>query len=190
MSRETPMPKKNGFTLIEILLAGSIFMVVMIIGVASFSKSLGIQFKTAQIGETNINARFPIETLAREIRMASNLTVLNNGVAVTSPTNGRYEGNQLTITLNGQDKTYFVDTNGLLKVKDASNNPISVTSGNINVSNLQFDAYVPVAGSSIIAPHVTIQMTVSNTKELNQFILGQASIPLQTTVVLRNFSKY
>lgn len=62
--------KNRGYTLVEILIATSIFVAVVGIAVATFNSASGFQSKTQAIQETNQAARFVIEKISRDIRSA------------------------------------------------------------------------------------------------------------------------
>ena len=63
-----PPTKKKGFTLVEVILATSIFALVAIIGVIIFVNVTRIQRRIALENSLYEDGRFMMERLAREIR--------------------------------------------------------------------------------------------------------------------------
>ena len=64
-------PKLNrGFTLIEILVATSIFVGVVVIAIGSFSASTGVQRRTENIRDVGQSGRYALEKISRDIRIA------------------------------------------------------------------------------------------------------------------------
>ena len=68
---------KSGYTLVEILVATTIFVAVVGIGVATFNAASGFQSKTQAIQETNQAVRFVIEKISRDVRSADGLQQIN-----------------------------------------------------------------------------------------------------------------
>lgn len=62
--------KKNSFTLIEIVIAMSIFSIVSLAIVGAFADIVSIQRKVLGMQDVQNNARLLIESLSRELRMA------------------------------------------------------------------------------------------------------------------------
>lgn len=71
--------RNRGYTLVEILIATSIFVAVVGIAVATFNSASGFQSKTQAIQETNQAARFVIEKIARDIRSADGKQKIKSG---------------------------------------------------------------------------------------------------------------
>lgn len=67
--------RKNGFTLVEILIATSIFVVLVATVVATFGFGSDLQSKTLAIREASQNARFIIEAIARDVRLADGFEI-------------------------------------------------------------------------------------------------------------------
>ncbi|MDO8513163.1 MAG: four helix bundle protein [bacterium] len=60
----------RGYTLVEILVASTIFVSVVGMGIATYSSASGFQSKSAVIRETNQAARYAMDTIVRDIRLA------------------------------------------------------------------------------------------------------------------------
>ncbi len=67
--------KNSGFTLIEVLVAMSIFMIVISITVGIFVNGSGSQKKILEFNATQREAGYLMETISRELRMATAIDV-------------------------------------------------------------------------------------------------------------------
>jgi type II secretory pathway pseudopilin PulG len=79
------MTQRNGFTLLEILIASAIFMTVMVVAIGVFGTTLSSSSTSSQLRTTAQTARYVFESIAREIRSA-------HGLIVSAP-----DGNQTVI---------------------------------------------------------------------------------------------
>ncbi len=107
--------KKNGFTLIELIVAFFIFSVLVVIAGGSFVSALSLQRRALNIKRVEENGRFVLELMAREIRVANPIATGNNScpgagtsiLTFTHPVNGTIEyslsGNQAHRSVNGVD---------------------------------------------------------------------------------------
>lgn len=68
----------RGFTLIEVLIASAIFVILITTVVATFGFSSDLQNKTLAIREASQSARFIIEAIARDIRLADSFEIIDN----------------------------------------------------------------------------------------------------------------
>ena len=157
-------PKNNkGYTIPELLIAVAIFSIVILGAVDIFIKSIESQRELFVESEVGNNARYAMEVMAKEIRMAEN----------TSTVNGSY--NTLTITNSkGIDIVYSLDGTRI-KRKIGGINNTWITSDKIKVTNLNFfvNNWDLSAGPQ---PRITISMIVKS---------GDSEINLQTTLSLR-----
>ena len=62
--------KKNGFTLIEIIITVSIFSVIMVVAIDSFIKVIQVNRQSIQAQDMQNNIRFLYELMSKEIKMA------------------------------------------------------------------------------------------------------------------------
>jgi prepilin-type N-terminal cleavage/methylation domain-containing protein len=130
------MKKKSqlGFTLIEILIASLIFLTVILIGTSIFGAAVGNRAKANIVRATQQGARYAVEAISREVRMANVTEQYQNrlyyGFAILKTTGG--SGPVQTST--GSDKLYkgialavsYLDTDNtrterLFYVGDANN---------------------------------------------------------------------
>ena len=165
---------KKGFTLIEILVAITIFSILITIVLGIFSSTLQIRQRYNQIKEIEDNARYTMELMSREIRMAQSIDA---GEATSPPdseidfTNSFAEA----ISFCRADSTGTCDSSGDYLAK---NNTV-LTSNKVKITNLTFyvNNFDLVNGPH---PRVTISMTMSSNDD-------SVSMNFQTTVSLRNY---
>jgi prepilin-type N-terminal cleavage/methylation domain-containing protein len=66
--------KKNGFTLVEILVALTIFSLAISVAVGTFVSGSGLQRKTMELYSVQREGGYLIETISRELRMAIDIS--------------------------------------------------------------------------------------------------------------------
>lgn len=143
---------KASFTLIEVLLAASIFVVIMVLGITAFSTIVSWKKRTGSVNELQSVARHAIEVMARDIEQAD----------LTEPdTSGNYgftfETNKLTI-INPQN-TYEKLQDKILK------NGYPLTPSNVEVTSLEFSGFAKTSsnlGSSYQQPYLTIELELKS----------------------------
>ena len=70
---------KNGFTLVELLVAMTLFIVIVGVSTGSFIKILQTQRATVSLIAANSNAALTMETITKEIRTGRDFSVEENG---------------------------------------------------------------------------------------------------------------
>ncbi len=150
--------KGKGFTLIEIMVAVSIFVIVMVISIGSVLSAVDADNKAEALSSVINNVNSSVESIVRDIRTGTNYSI--NGMTSGS-------GNSITFTdSNGNVLTYALTTQG--SVQSISRSILSLKQGT---------PFVPVAGN-ITGPEVNISnfniiLTGGGTKD------GQPAILLQ-----------
>jgi|SRR3989344_6004257 len=95
---------KQGFTLVEMLIALAIFSTVVVVGIGMMFAVLNVQKRIIFLRRVHDNVRFTIESMSRELRTAitvcatTDLELINNGKSGIKFTNAR-----------GKDVVYFYD---------------------------------------------------------------------------------
>lgn len=109
------MIKKNGFTLIELIVATFIFSILMMLAGGSIVSALNLQRQALNIKKVEENGKFILELMTRELRVANPINTPDNtcsgsGVFVINfqhPVNGTIEyslnGSQVQRRVNGVD---------------------------------------------------------------------------------------
>ncbi|MFH1308845.1 MAG: prepilin-type N-terminal cleavage/methylation domain-containing protein [Patescibacteria group bacterium] len=158
---------KKAFTLIEILVALSIFMVVIIVVLTTFLSGINGQRKVIALQDVQDNARFLMNFMVKEIRMSEINSFNSSNLNITRP--------------DGESVSYlFNNANGKIERTD------STTSGPISSDNVFILG--GFYGSGVgkldgLQARITIVMDVQKNSAKEQ---GRASIKIQTTVSQRN----
>jgi prepilin-type N-terminal cleavage/methylation domain-containing protein len=166
----------TGFTLVEVIVALSVFLIVMTISMGSI---LGI-FDANRKGESQKTVtnglNFAMETMSREMRYGKGY-VCNNTGSSNCPTSST-DSITFTSTLTGTSEVirYYLSSGAI--IRDASGNQIPLTGTDVNVTTLQF--YVegnnapPPATSFTTQPRVRIRVVAdagTNTRSQSSFVL-------------------
>jgi prepilin-type N-terminal cleavage/methylation domain-containing protein len=152
----------KGFTLVEILVA--VVIVVIIIGAAIgvFASVSRSKQKIALLKEVEDNARYAMECMSRDIRMASELGA---GESMTCDSELDFAG----------DKRYLLQ-NDTIKIRRVPPDYEPLTSSEVKVTDLQFCVFDKNADGDDIHPSVTILMAVESAKD------SSIKLRIQTTV--------
>ena len=193
----------KGFTLVEILIASSIFVMVIIAAIAAFGSATGLQIQVDTARLVSEAGRFPLEEISRQAKMASSwqdttgtihpaFEVLNNG--------NDFPIYQVVRSTAGEPqkiirRRYFLDGN-VLKVTVAENSTLAsgdwpeetttaLTSANQAViSTLTFE---PTSQTPTQQPYVKISYDIEAPQRGTKPI-EKAKIELQTQITSRDYS--
>lgn len=162
--------RRSGFTIVELLVAMTVFSIVISIATGAFIRALRTQRQLVSFAAANSNVSLVLEQMAREIRVGRDFT--QSDEKQLSFTNGR-----------GEAVTYSYETGeaGGIYREVGTNRAQQLTADNVDVRDLRFilrfsdpeDAY---------PARVTIGIAVSP-KELG---VAASVIRVQTTVSARN----
>lgn len=157
--------KKNnsGFTLVEMLVSTSIFVIITLASLSIYSQTVKISKKSIALTKVQTEAQFIMQVLAKKIRTSyvnysyySNpLTTPNSDLALTDLTGISYvfkkNGTALTVNANGQGEK-------------------TIPASNIIINDLRFyinptsNPFTTLDIPPISHPYVTIVMDVSGSK--------------------------
>jgi prepilin-type N-terminal cleavage/methylation domain-containing protein len=164
---------EKGFTLLETLVTLFVFSILMVIVGSVFVDSLNMQRKAFNYQQSQENANFVLESMAKEIRVSQisgpdtacpgfPAAILN----IVSPTNGNvtYQliGNAIHRIVGGQDTI--------------------ISSNTVQFTRLQFCVSGTAVGDSL-QPRVTVITSVRSKSALQQ-----ATVDIQTTISQRYLS--
>jgi prepilin-type N-terminal cleavage/methylation domain-containing protein len=161
---------KNGFTLIEILIASAIFVSIISIVLAVLGFSVNLQSRNSAIREASQTARFIIEAISRDVRLADSYYIDSNYPKVTIEKNG------LSYSYSYEDKTIFYNEGIIhepLNPQDVKITNVSFTG--IDDSNKKVQSYLQ------------IKMTFQS--NLGKRDLDKKSQTIETTVATRAYLK-
>jgi len=137
---------KKGFTMVELLVAMTLFIVFIVIASGSFIRALRTQRAIVALIAANDNASLSIEQMAREIR---------TGASFSSP-----NGNDLDfINAYNIQVTYRLNNN-VIERGEGETNFKSITATNVKINSLSFYLYGQLAGDNY-PPRITISLNIS-----------------------------
>lgn len=181
--------RSKGFTLVEVLVATSIFVVVIAMAIGTFSNANVIQMQNQAIRETTQSGMYLIESLARDLHMSNGLTespYILDGDTLTI----RYLQNDV---LHIKTYEYTVDENDrgtIIYNDDITNTDVDLLDENLSIkpftdetSIFISDPYSPL-NIAAVQPNLQIKFQISNNSARKS---EQSTIPLETTITTRNY---
>ncbi|MFA6354100.1 MAG: type II secretion system protein [Candidatus Paceibacterota bacterium] len=160
--------KKNGSTLVELLVSIALFLVVITIVVGGFTRGLKTNRQLLATIAVNSNISFMIEKMSREMRTGSGFQVLNPGEISFANS----QGEEITYKLMGKSIYRKVDLNPAQQVTDDS----------VSVELFTFDI-IDFFNLSPYSPRIRLFLGIRPTGASS----GVKTIFIQTTVSSRNF---
>jgi len=172
------MIKKKSFTLVELLLAVSIFAILISLGIAAFSNILTWKKRTSVENDLQAAGRHAMEVMANAVEKTDlNFTPTAAGVSpqlfgfyMNNPSQNFYDGpvsGAIQVWVYSQDNTitFWRGSNHLYQAGNGYNS--FLTPSNIEVTRLIFDGYQKTStsyqSSTYQQPYVTISMTLETT---------------------------
>ena len=176
---------KKGFTIVEVLVALSLFTIILAIAVGGFANALHAQREAALLIAAQSNASIALEQMAREIRTGYHFCVgAKCGSSVCTS-----DGNRETCTLldfvnaEGSGIQYSLANGALVRNAGGGNGAAEpLTSGNVTVKYLIFTLYGN-AINDLKDPRITISMGIAPSST-DPALAGNV-INLETTVSAR-----
>lgn len=147
--------KKNGFTLIEIILYIGIVSFLLISIIIFLSTSLSSRIKNQTIIEVENQGKHIISIINQEIREAREIISPLPGSGSNSLNLISNNGNNLIINLNNSKVTLTINTN----------EPISLNNNLVAVSDLSFFNYSQTDNTHLIQTTFTINKLSSSTRQ-------------------------
>jgi prepilin-type N-terminal cleavage/methylation domain-containing protein len=160
--------QKNGFTLIEMMVAVTIFSIVMLVAVGSLVSIIDANRKAQALQSVTNNLAFALEGMSRSIRVGYNYhcrdNVPSSNSALKNPSNCAGGGAVLAFEAHDGDPSddddqivYFYDGSSLFRSDQGIDNFIPITAPEVNITNFSF--YVLGANNTDnIQPQVLILM--------------------------------
>ncbi|HXF44001.1 MAG TPA: type II secretion system protein [Candidatus Paceibacterota bacterium] len=171
-----------GFTLIELIVAMSVFIIAITIAVGGFVRALRTQRMANQMLSVNSNASLAIEQMAREIRTGYNFG-LNNIAPGNCPAGQKEE---LAFTNSRANSVFYRGENGAVLRKECSGTDCSASSFEpLTASNVKLEKLCFVNTGNLDSGkdpwRITFFMKIGSA---NPGIVGE-SLDFQTTVAAR-----
>lgn len=165
--------KEGGYTIVELIVAMSVFTILLTVAVGIFTRTIRIQRSLVYRMAVNNNAGLVLEQISRDIR--TGYFFCGNGADPCDE-----DGSSVSfIDHKGRDVTYLLDENGAIAKTTAGAGTVALTAGDIVVKYFNFR--VTQIDSDICNPwRITIRMRIGS----DETDPGQ-DVMLQTTVSSR-----
>lgn len=181
----------KGFTLIELMVATSIFVIVMLASMSSLFILLNSGKSSRALRSAMDNVNFAMESITRSIRMGTNYYCASSGATVnltdlTSSNVQDCNSGGTLIAFKPQDatalyKTAYQLSNGSIQMTMNGGPWTSITSSDVTIDQLRFFVKGSSPTDNIQASVYIIVKGTVTTKE------GSISFSLQTMASQRNF---
>jgi prepilin-type N-terminal cleavage/methylation domain-containing protein len=174
--RETISNARRGFTLVELLVAITLFSIAISIAIGGFVRALRTQRELISLIAANSNASLAIEQMAREIRTGTNFDYYGCPDATVKICDG------LTFT-NANDEVVVYDldkTSGGALERIVNSTPQKITADNVSIEYLNFSL---LKG---IPPRITVSLGVGASHQTAPELAGNIT-NIQTTISSRSF---
>jgi len=160
----------GGFTVIELIISMSLFVIISGLIVGSFVTAIRTQRTIISLIEAKDNMGLALEQMTRETRLSTNF-------------DGTTKQELNFMSINGSAIRYFYkEENGIGEIERCENfNCFPITSPALNVSNF-YVTYNRSFGGGITPPRITISFSVSPSDEN---LTNYFSFNVQTTVSAR-----
>lgn len=178
--------KNKGFTLAELLVTMVIFVAVISAVIAIFGRVLEQQRRTFTLQNVQDNARYALEAIAREVRMADVLTP-----DIGDPQAGGFEQLEI-INYKGEEvvfRWFYNEPYKQFKVsRDDGATFTPLTSEDVEITNFQFYVRKCTTGEDPIEvqPRVTVSISIRSADPLYK---AKTEMYLATTVSTRMYKQ-
>jgi len=164
----------QGFSLLEIIVAISLFSVIMLSAVSIFGISLNAQRNAVSAQNVQESLRYSLEAMSKEIRMAEK----NDGSCSGLASGEVYSASGVELFFknqSGECVRYYLDSSRLM-ISRAGNSAV-ITPNDVTVNSLNFS----------VANDKQPRVTISINAQLKINSKAVKTIRLQTTVSSRNY---
>ncbi len=184
MAKRLKQPNQSGFTLIEIMVALTIFSVVMVISMGSILAVFDANKKSQSLRAVMDNLNFTMEGMTRTIRFGTNYHCGSAG-DTSSPVDCPSGDTYLTVKAADTSKVTYKLVNGRIIRSINGGSDYFLTSPDVTIQNLSFRVFGSQpysSGTDLFQPQVIIVLS-GYAGNLN----SQSSFFLQTTVSQMQF---
>lgn len=190
-SKKVILDRRRGFTLVEIMVSVSVFVVIMVISMGTIVTIVDANRKSQSLRTVMDNMNFTLEAMTRTIRFGTNYHCDMNDVspaAVTAPNDCDLSTGASSIVVRASDGTtiYYYLTNGrIVRKMGVAGTPYFLTSNDVTIDRLTFwvKGSQPYSTGDLYQPKVVIVVGgFSGTKPTSR-----SSFSMQTSVSQRVF---
>ncbi|MCC6405268.1 MAG: prepilin-type N-terminal cleavage/methylation domain-containing protein [Candidatus Yanofskybacteria bacterium] len=176
------MKYQHGFSLVELLVAATIFTFVVAGVTGLFMQALDLQRRATGIQKIEENAQYLLESIAREVRVSR---VTSADTVCTPPDPSTTHTLTIEHPVSGPITYTYTKTSGVgVVTRDAGSGPEQITSSDVDISAFAF--CVSGSGPGGRQARVTIPMTLRSTAGRAG---AQVTVSLQTTIASRDLSQ-
>jgi len=168
--------KKNGFTLIEIMIVVGILGIIAVVGSGAFFSILRGSTKTKTLQMVKQNGDYALSVMERMIRNARELADPSESSIVSSITIKNPDGGITTFSCESDSEPPTIASNGA-----------SLLSSEVRVSDVECNIFEVTQGQKGIRPpivKINFKLSPAVTSSRPE---DQAEVNFQTTVTLRNY---
>lgn len=178
--------KEAGFTLVEVMVSVSLFIVILVASMASILSVFNANQKSKTLRSVMDNLNISMEAMTRSIRFGTNYHCGSTGT-ITAPLDcgGGGSNTMSFLGVDGNTVTYSL-TGGRITRAINSGATTYMTSSDVTINNLAFRVYGSPHfnnGADLFQPEVII--VVGGT--VGTKVVTQSSFTLETTVSQRQF---
>ena len=179
--------RKKGFTLIELMVAVSVFVVIMVISMGSVMSIFEANRKSQSLRAVMDNLNYSLEAMTRAIRFGTNYHCDATSVDINNLTTNDCPDGRDSIAVMGPDgqvMVYKLDKGSIVRII-SNGNPYSVTSSDVTIDKLTFRVIgsAPFSTGDLFQPRVIMNISgYAGVKDTDK-----TSFSLQTTVSQRMF---
>lgn len=175
------LKSNNGFTLVELMVATSLFIVIMISALGSLFVLIDESKNSRALRVSMENVNFAMDSMTRAIRMGTDYSCDGSLLGCVDGTRISFVPQSNTNEDTPSRVEYLFRDNKLL-LTDDTHSEVSIVSPDVKIDDVKFNVRVPVSADSQIHPNVYI--TMKGTVMVNGV---PTSFALQTLASQRNF---
>ena len=179
-------PRANkGFTLVELIVAMSVFLIAIVIVVGAFVRSLRTQRIVNHLMAVNSNTSLVVEQMAREIRTSYDFDL--NTVAPPTCTGSQFE--ELEFTNSKGNKVFYRKESGAIAREECAGEVCTGLSEPLTASNITVDRLCFLSTGNLNNNKDPWRITIFLTVDSSNPQLAGNIINFQTTVSARILPK-
>lgn len=174
--------KKRGFTLIEIMVALTIFTLIMTMSLGSILSVFDANQKSKSLRSVMDNLNFSLESMTRTIRFGNSYHCDSSIAPISSPRDCAGGSSAMTLmSAEGIETTYLLSNNKIYRSFDGGATREAITSNDIVITKLDFRVF----GSTIYPNTNQPQVIIVVEGYVGSKLTTRSSFSLQTTVSQR-----